>query len=373
MLNFDFITDEQFRTSLQSDYRELQACLENGAWKAVHVLAGSIIEALLVEYLVSAPNQSSGKNPLNFTLDEAIKACLAARALTERSAKLSDVVKDYRNLIHPGRVIRLNEQYGQDTAQIAVSLVSFIANELASKRKLNYGLTAEQIVRKLTVDNRAFALIPGLLAETSETERRRLVNTVIWSAYTAQIADPFCSTQTLSLLRDCYRQALKSLPDDDKLVAAQRFAKMVKHESTEQLTRYADASFACEDIALLTENDKNIVKTHIFSRWESTKVGENSRFFAEVLSGLGAYLEEPELHRFVRLCLRFVLSADAASQSDFSYFAMVEYSSLPNPYLKEKFIGILEGRRQTLSSNSAIDKVKVMDDLIANCKAEIPF
>ncbi len=152
VLNFDFITDEQFRASLLSDCRELQVCLESQAWKAVHVLAGSIIEALLVEYLVVSQGKAVAKNPLNMTLDEAIKACVAAKVLTDRSAKLSDVVRDYRNLIHPGRVIRLNEQYGQDTAQIAVSLVAIITAEVAAKRKENYGPTAEQIVRKLTVN-----------------------------------------------------------------------------------------------------------------------------------------------------------------------------------------------------------------------------
>lgn len=374
MLNFDFITDEQFRNSLQSDYSELQTCLQNDAWKAVHVLAGSIIEALLIEYLLIAPNPSSRKNPLSLTLDEAIKACQQINALNERSAKLSDVVKDYRNLIHPGRVIRLKEQFGKDTADIAVALVSIIASELAAKRKENYGPTAEQIVRKLALDDRSAPLITGLLSETSETERRRLVNGVVWTAYRAQVADPLHNVQTLWLLRDCYRQALHSLPNKDQVLAAQRFAKMVRQESAEELALYADCSFSCKDMSFLEKNDKEIVKTHMFSRWEATlptSIGESSQFLPESLSGLGAHIEENDLYRFVRLCLRFVLSASDKSQSDFSYLAMIECASLPDDKLREKFIESLKQRREKLSNFA--ENAKRLDDLISSCIEGIPF
>lgn len=43
MASFDFITGDDFRASLESDYNELSTCLASGAYKAVHVLAGSIV------------------------------------------------------------------------------------------------------------------------------------------------------------------------------------------------------------------------------------------------------------------------------------------------------------------------------------------
>jgi hypothetical protein len=49
--SFDFISDVRFRLSLQSDYRELINAFETCSWKAAHVLSGSIVEALLVDYL----------------------------------------------------------------------------------------------------------------------------------------------------------------------------------------------------------------------------------------------------------------------------------------------------------------------------------
>ncbi len=62
MLSFDFISGEDFRISLENDYKELNDAMQVEAWKAVHVLAGSIIEAVLVDYLFA----------INYNKDDAI-------------------------------------------------------------------------------------------------------------------------------------------------------------------------------------------------------------------------------------------------------------------------------------------------------------
>jgi hypothetical protein len=369
-LNFDFITDEQFRTSLTADYRELQACLEAEAWKAVHVLAGSIIEALLIEYLSLSKN--TGKDPLKMMLGEAITACQDAGAITQRSAKLSDVVKDYRNLIHPGRVIRLKEEYGRDTAQIALSLLSMITNEIAIKRKDTYGLTAEQIVRKLMVDKGATSLIPQLIAEAHEIERRRLVKNVVWNAYNSELF--LTPDSTLKMLRTCYRKALISLPTAEQREVARDFAQMVRRESAEKLATYANALFSCNDLALLEKNDVAIVKQHIFYRLDNPTLGRDSLFFAEMLEGLAQFLEKDELDKFVNLCLRFVLSSDVDTQIKFSYLLSDVYMDLQNDESKSSVMKQLESRRKSaVNADYHSDKLKALDDLIERCELEIPF
>src|SRR5256885_13481073 len=120
---FDFITDVDFRTSLESDYRELLRCIENGAWKAVHVIAGSVVEAILSDYLIGIGyEKKSGKNPLEMELGPIISACRAEKIITDRTADLSSVVRSYRNLIHPGRIVRLKEKVDKKTALIAKAL-----------------------------------------------------------------------------------------------------------------------------------------------------------------------------------------------------------------------------------------------------------
>jgi hypothetical protein len=53
MASFDYIPTPELRQSLESDYGELRRCIDINASKAVHVLAGSIVEALLTDLLVS--------------------------------------------------------------------------------------------------------------------------------------------------------------------------------------------------------------------------------------------------------------------------------------------------------------------------------
>jgi len=59
MPNFDFVSDEKFRFSLEKDYQELTLSLQNGAWKAAYILAGSIVEAILIDYFLAAGYQEA--------------------------------------------------------------------------------------------------------------------------------------------------------------------------------------------------------------------------------------------------------------------------------------------------------------------------
>jgi len=122
---FDFITVREFRESLERDYAEMRACFAAQAWKSVQVVAGSIIESLLVDYLSSTTAVGRPqKDPLRLDLAEAITLCRTEKAISDRTADLCSVIRSYRNLIHPGRAIRLAEpQPSEKSAQIAVSVV----------------------------------------------------------------------------------------------------------------------------------------------------------------------------------------------------------------------------------------------------------
>jgi hypothetical protein len=373
-LTFDFITDDQFRISLQTDYREMVRAVEIGAWKAVHVLAGSIIEALLVEYLVVSKIDPKGKDPLTITLSEAIEACKGAKVLSPRTSSLCDVIKDYRNLIHPGRLIRLQDKYGESSAHIALALVEIITTEVAQRRKENYGLTAEQIVRKISIDERALSLVPNLLTETKEHERRRLIDRVIPEALLAEGSDWLKNETTLGTLKSCYRLALSSLPQSDQSKAAERFAQLVREESSEKITAYADAFFSCEDMQHLNTKDRALVKNHIFARMDGLKSsGEFPADLLGMLQGIGPHLEDNDIVKFTNFCVRFVLSDVVASQKGFAALLAAEYNALKTSQLQTKLenqIGawITSGKERKFSQ----DRIERLEHLATEC-SEIPF
>src|SRR2546425_4412367 len=111
MIEFDFITDDRFRDSLAADYAEFQTSLSAEAWKSALVLLRSIVEALLVDHLLSTDYQKrTGTDPLKMQLGELIAACQKENILSDKTAALSTVIQKYRNLIHPGRSVRSEER-----------------------------------------------------------------------------------------------------------------------------------------------------------------------------------------------------------------------------------------------------------------------
>jgi hypothetical protein len=62
---------------------------------------------------------------------------------------MCSVIKDYRNLIHPGRLLRLGESVNEEGATVALSLARMVAKDISKKKAEKYGLTAEQLANKI--------------------------------------------------------------------------------------------------------------------------------------------------------------------------------------------------------------------------------
>src|SRR5688500_14574604 len=92
--DFSFVSDDKFRESLESDYRELCAGMKGGNWKTVHVLAGSVVEALLVDWLsANGVKTHKGKDLLELDLGSAVEACDQNKLISERAKNLITVVR----------------------------------------------------------------------------------------------------------------------------------------------------------------------------------------------------------------------------------------------------------------------------------------
>ncbi|MGB8011478.1 MAG: hypothetical protein WCF68_07680 [Terriglobales bacterium] len=305
---FDFITDVGFRTSLESDYRELQRCLDNGAWKAVHVLAGSVVEAILTDYLIGVGyDKKSGKKPLEMELGPIISACKSEKIITERTADLSSVVRSYRNLIHPGRVIRLKEKVDNKTAAIAKALVDVVADEVAAARAVSYGFTAEQIANKIEKDPSALAVLAHFLKKTNERERERLVADVLPGRFF--FAREFGDETSSSDYGNCYRQAFDTLSEGSKIDATKRFVRILEEEAGDYVLAYENLFFRASDLGHLDQNDAAMVKAHLLSRLEK----EQSVALLNVLEGFGPFLREGEIGRVVSAYAKIIVHGKSQS------------------------------------------------------------
>jgi hypothetical protein len=180
---FDFVSGDRFRDSLEQDYEELTKCLDAGAWKAVHVLAGSIVEALMIDFLISIGHDEQKTLKLDFA--QATDACLQENVISRQSADLTNVIREFRNLIHPGRVARLRAVVDEDGARIARSLTDRIIKEFSANTGGRVGYTAAQIANKLEADPRATPVLRHLVRQCSSDELARLLTTTLPAKYFA--------------------------------------------------------------------------------------------------------------------------------------------------------------------------------------------
>lgn len=179
MADFRFIMDERLRALVERDKREMDRCLEHRLCKSTILLAGSIIEAILVDFFLTFSR--SGLTP-----DQVLRANLATLIewayqdglITSRTRDLSTVIKDYRNLIHPGREYRLKERVDVHTATVAASLVEIVAQEIAENYARKRGYTAEQTINKIRLDPSCVPIFPHIVGTMIPAERVKLFRAI---------------------------------------------------------------------------------------------------------------------------------------------------------------------------------------------------
>jgi hypothetical protein len=325
MASFDFITNGEFRSSLESDYSELRAALQARAFKSVHVLAGSIIEAVLIDYLIAINYQSrSQKDPLKMTLEKLIEACKDEKIISERVSDLSTVIRSYRNLIHPARIVRLNENVDENTATVAQAVVEMVVSEIAKQKKATYGYTAEQIVDKLERDPSVSPILGDILKETREVELEKLLELIPQKHLELTAFDNYGEDvyrQVVSM-EICFRLAFNVVSSDIKKRVVEKYVGIIKNASENEISTYGNAFFISRDIGYLGDADKELVKKHIFHR-----LGDILYNSPKVLEGIGRYLNESDVVAFTDDIVKAITSTNSQA-SEVRKLVIEEYYNM---------------------------------------------
>ncbi len=145
-----FIDDDGLRQSIRLDISGANRGLMEGEWKGTTVLAGSAIEALLLWALQAHETQKQGPgaaaiaalvgnktltrqpnvNPERWDLHEYVEVAAHLGIIKPDTATLVRLAKGFRNLIHPGRAIRLGEKCDRATALGALAAVEAVIRDL---------------------------------------------------------------------------------------------------------------------------------------------------------------------------------------------------------------------------------------------------
>ncbi|MFD1096120.1 hypothetical protein [Salegentibacter chungangensis] len=175
-MTFDFINDNKFRKILERDYNELRDCYNVKASKSILILSGSIVESVLTDYFVeNLPTGKTENNILRSSLADLLDLAEAADIINSKDKQLAVIIKDYRNLIHPGKEIRTKEEFDFETAKLAKILLDIILRKLRNNHLKKYGYNAEETLKKLKSD-REFKDIFGMVAtKLHKVERENLL------------------------------------------------------------------------------------------------------------------------------------------------------------------------------------------------------
>jgi hypothetical protein len=141
-----FIKDPQLRESIRQDLGAATRALTNNEWKAATVLGGAAIEALLhwrlqeplpgAAAVQSAVTSLVGTRKMPFSdidrwdLDQFIEVAAHLDLLTSDTCTAARLARNFRNLIHPGRAVRLAQNCDRGTAYSAIGALEHVIRDL---------------------------------------------------------------------------------------------------------------------------------------------------------------------------------------------------------------------------------------------------
>jgi hypothetical protein len=139
--SFSFLTDKGLREIIERDYKELTLVLfPGGAWKSTVIMAGSILEAILFDVLASDPainakalaSSVAPKGPMeDWRLENLVKVAADIGVLPMKRAPTFDqVLRDYRNFVHPKKEIRSGHPCREGEAQLAMGGLNAVCDLL---------------------------------------------------------------------------------------------------------------------------------------------------------------------------------------------------------------------------------------------------
>lgn len=147
--SFLFVNDPELRAIVERDYKELSlVLLPGGAWKSAVIMAGSVLEAILFNFLEGDPVRktaalASTKAPKErggvvrqiegekWKLIDLINVAADIGSIPANRANTFDqTLRDYRNFVHPNKEVRSGHPCTEAEALMAKGALDGVCNHL---------------------------------------------------------------------------------------------------------------------------------------------------------------------------------------------------------------------------------------------------
>jgi hypothetical protein len=241
--------------------------------------------------------------------------------LSGDTSKLLEVVQNYRNLIHPGLVKRLEKTADQNRATIAAAPVETIVNEVAAWKRAHYGYTADYLFIRLKNARTALDVLPHLLKDTKAREIERLLVELLLPAFIEAFQN---RNETAQDLRTCYRKVFNAAPEAVQTSATKRIYKCLRTEDEPIALICEKDLFRANDLRFLEGDERKFVKDHLLGRLDG---GDPSELLY-TLEGIGPFLEPEEARIYALAVASEIGGADSVKALTARTLCEFEYPNM---------------------------------------------
>ena len=377
-VEFDFIQHADLRSSLESDFRELLICNEHGAWKATMVLAGSMVEAILLDYLVAEQKISVARGS-HEPFEKLILISHEQGLIKDRTRDQALLIKEFRNLIHQGRILRLEESCDDNTAVTALALVRMITTDISAKRRREYGPTAEEFCAKVQADPINRSIWQSLAKSMKPPEITALLVKVLPEAAFEQEPvfaaenDPFVDERELekgneeafSAVLNSYHFVFDLASEVQKKDAVAKIAQRVKLESGSVVESLMNWFFKIPYLAYANESDRHLLVGYLLERLDKQLVPLRP----ERLRGLQQYVADDQVDGLLRCLTKAATTGGLPPGTTSFYWSSLESACATvnerqvNLYKRSlKILSLAYRRRNMPNTADRLLKIKVEYD-----------
>ncbi len=324
-MEFDFVGDRFFQQILKRDFKEVEKCIEIGAYKAALVISGSILETILSDYFSeNLPEGKTKADILKLSLNTLLELAVQQNVISQTDNNLATVLKSYRNLIHPGREIRSDETLDIRTTKMAFSILELLLTKIEKKYKEKFIHTADDILDKLNEDwnfNSVFGLV---ISKLSNLEKIKLFEELI--EIEIELKEKYKSFAYLNLpktdpiypniefVKNLSIELIPILPHEilmENLIILRD--SIINGDSIESVSFY---NLLHEQLGYLNKEDQEFIAIYMLSTFGSIIEDSRDLLYDRTYSTIGKYIHTDKGITAVKELISFCISNFGGSNID---------------------------------------------------------
>lgn len=385
---FSFVSDTKYRKLLENDYSEICKGIDHDCYKSSTTLSGSLIEALLTDFLldkgVLRVPEGNGKlaDVESAGLSNIITYCRNNNLVSTRGYYLLEAIRDFRNYIHPAKAIRSKIEITKEDAILYKSTLDIIISELSKKRQIELGSTAEQLLEFMLHDVHGVELFANMVKKANnEGERLKylleiapakiLTYFIEYNSNFDEMGPRFNSYEEAQYVDDL-KKRIEDITDsfhicfaestrETKIEASRKMIEKIRYGSHDEKLIYISL-FENEYIDLLDELDKDFLIDYMLANSMSLP----EKLLIKVLVGIPRAANEEQRRRIFNSSIHSVKNRGFSNMSDaVANFLGTVKSMAPAEYAR--YVSLLS---DLIVNNSDLEIIK-FNNLIAEILSKL--